>query len=84
MIVIRAGKFGKSRELPLHPSDRDALSEYLHRADRPRPSTRTTALLVGDDGRRLSPNVVNHDVPSTASRRAGLRPRSASVPARAA
>ena len=84
VIVIRAGKFGKSRELPLHPSTVIAISEYLRRADRPRavePDDR--ALLVGDDGRRVSPNVVDHRVPSTGGKRAGLRPRSANCRPRA-
>lgn len=83
VIVIRAGKFGKSRELPLHPSTVIAVSEYLRRADRPRavePDDR--ALLVGDDGRRVSPDVVNHEFRALV-KRAGLRPRSANCRPRA-
>jgi integrase len=36
VVVIRAGKFGKSRELPLHPSTEIAISDHLRRPDRPR------------------------------------------------
>ena len=35
LLIIRNGKFGKSRALPLHPSTVAALGEYLGRADRP-------------------------------------------------
>jgi integrase len=76
VIVIRAGKFDKARELPLHPSTVIAVSEYLHRPDRPRavdPDDR--ALLVADDGRRISPNVVSHEFRALVNR-VGLRPRS--------
>jgi integrase len=83
VIVIRAGKFDKSRELPLHPSTVTAISEYLRRPDRPRavePDDR--ALLVGDDGLRISPNVANHEFRALVQR-AGLRPRSANCRPRA-
>ena len=36
LLTIRSGKFGKSRELPLHPSTVTALGDYLLRGDRPR------------------------------------------------
>jgi integrase len=38
VLTIRNGKFGKSRELPLHPSTITALGDYLRRVDRPRQS----------------------------------------------
>lgn len=82
VLVIRAGKFGKSRELPLHPSAVDALGEYLRRPDRPRPVVPEEALLIADDGRRLSQNVVNHTFRALVVR-AGLRPRSAACRPRA-
>ena len=47
----QGGKFGKSRELPLHPSAMTALGEYLRRGDRPRQLT--LALLVSTAGTRL-------------------------------
>jgi integrase/recombinase XerD len=61
VLVVRAGKFGRSRELPLHSTTVEAVSTYLQRADRPQPATPIErALLLGDDGRRLSGNVANH------------------------
>jgi integrase len=54
VLLVRAGKFGKSRELALHSSTVTAVSDYLQRADRPRvvdPTER--ALLLGDNGRRF-------------------------------
>jgi integrase len=76
VLIVRAGKFDKSRELPLHSTSVEAISEYLRRPDRPRPDPTQTALLVGDDGRRLSPNVANH-VFHALTITAGIRPRSA-------
>lgn len=77
VIVIRSGKFCKSRELPLHPSTIAAVRSYLHRPDRPRSAIGDgSALLVRDDGRRLSENTVNHTFHAL-TRLAGLRARSA-------
>ncbi|MCA1680193.1 MAG: tyrosine-type recombinase/integrase, partial [Actinobacteria bacterium] len=53
VLVIRRGKFGKSRELPLHPSASVALCRYLRRRDRPRPAEPSDALLVSSAGTRL-------------------------------
>ena len=53
MLIVRRGKFGKSRELPLHPSTTSALTRYLARRDRPRPAGPTEALLVSTVGTRL-------------------------------
>jgi integrase len=52
-LIVRRGKFGKSRELPLHPSTTSALTRYLARRDRPRPAGPTEALLVSTVGTRL-------------------------------
>jgi integrase len=77
VLVVGAGKFGKSRELPLHASTVEAVSAYLQRRDRPRPAgPGERALLLGDDGRRFSANVANHTFRALAVM-AGLRPRSA-------
>ena len=76
LLVIRNGKFGKSRELPLHPSAVIALSDYLHRADRPRQPPNAPALLVSTAGTRL----LYTNVQNTFHRlvgRAGLTARSA-------
>jgi integrase len=77
VLIVRKGKFGKSRELPLHPSTVDALRNYLRRSDRPRPAARTPALLVSTAGTRLLyPNV--QCTFRQLVHRAGLKPRSAS------
>ncbi len=53
VLVVRHGKFGKSRELPLHPTTTSAVARYLRRRDRPRPAAPTDALLVSSAGTRL-------------------------------
>ena len=53
LITVRRGKFGKSRELPLHPSATAAVGQYLQRADRPTPPQHTAALFVSTAGTRL-------------------------------
>jgi integrase len=75
-LVIRHGKFGKSRELPLHPSTTGALTRYLCRRGRPQPADPTEALLVSTVGTRL----LMSDVQTTfrlLRARAGIGPRSA-------
>jgi integrase/recombinase XerD len=75
-LIIRHGKFGKSRELPLHPTTTRAVTRYLRRRDRPRAVGPTEALLVSTVGTRLCVSDVQ-----TAFRRlrarAGILPRSA-------
>lgn len=51
-LTVRKGKFGKSRELPLHPTTVAALDDYLRHDDRPRQAG-TPALLTNSAGRRL-------------------------------
>ena len=46
-------KFGKSRELPLHPTTTGALTRYLARRDRPTAVGPTEALLVSNAATRL-------------------------------
>ena len=53
LLTIRNAKFGKSRELPLHPSTVAALVDYLRRDDRPKNSSNTPALLVTTVGTRF-------------------------------
>lgn len=53
VLMIRSGKFGKSRELPLHPSVTTALANHLCRADRPQQLPRIPALFVTPVGTRL-------------------------------
>ncbi len=77
LLTVRNGKFGKSRELPLHPSSVNALNHYLHRTDRPPWRRSTSALFVSTAGTRL----LYTNVQNTFHRLvccAGLTPRSAS------
>jgi len=76
LLVVREGKFGKSRELPLHPSTVEALRIYRRRRDRPRSAAGTSALFVSAAGSRLlysNVQCIFHQL----VRRAGLEPRSA-------
>jgi len=77
LLIIRNGKFGKSRELPLHPSTVTALGAYLSRDDRPRPRPpNTTALFVSTAGTRLLYTNVQPTFHHLVGQ-AGLEPRSA-------
>jgi integrase/recombinase XerD len=75
-LIIRHGKFGKSRELPLHPSTTSALTRYLARRDRPRPAGPTEALLISTVGTRLWMSDVQTAFRALRAR-AGILPRSA-------
>lgn len=76
-LLVRGAKFGKSRELALHPTTVTALRRYLRRADRPPPSPGTTALLITAVGTRLSTKDVQRTFTSL-RHRAGIEARSAS------
>jgi integrase/recombinase XerD len=57
-LVIRHGKFGKSRELMLHPTTTQALAGYLQLRVRHCPGPASAALLISTVGTRLHyPNV---------------------------
>ena len=76
LLTIRNGKFGKSRELPLHPSTVAALGTYLGRDDRPHQAPHSPALFISTAGTRL----LYVNVQATFHklvRQAGLTPRSA-------
>jgi integrase len=77
LLTIRNGKFGKSRELPLHPSSVNALTDYLRRGDRPRRPPNTSALFVSTAGTMLLYCNVRPTFHQLVCR-AGLKPRSAS------
>ena len=77
LVVVRNGKFGKSRELPLHASSVNALTNYLQRSDRPLRRRSTSALFVSTAGTRLLYTNV-HNTFHRLVRRAGLTVRSAS------
>lgn len=76
LLVVRGGKFGKSRELPLDPSTVAALRRYLRRKDRPQTAAASPALFVSTAGTRLAYCNVQRTFRRLA-RSAGLEPRSA-------
>ena len=76
LLTIRKSKFGKSRELPLHPSTVDALHKYVCRHDRPHSATNSLAFFVSTAGTRLLYCNVQWTFQQLV-RRAGLKPRSA-------
>jgi integrase/recombinase XerD len=77
LLIVRDSKFGKSREVALHPTTIRALRAYLRRVDRPVPAEPTAAVFTSAVGTRLIYCNVQHAFGRLA-RRAGLRPRSAS------
>lgn len=76
-LVVRHGKFGKTRELALHPSTVEALRRYLRLRNRLAPATGTSALFVSTAGTRLIYCNV-HNAFHRLVRLAGLTPRSGS------
>jgi integrase len=77
LLVVRDSKFGKSRELPLHPSTIRALHDYLRLRDRLQPPPSVPALFISPAGTRLLYCNVHATFRQLRSR-AGLQPRSAS------
>lgn len=53
-LTIVEGKFGKSRQLAVHPTTTAALRAYLARGDRPVPTEPTEALFTSATGTRLT------------------------------
>jgi integrase len=53
LLTVRGTKFGKSRQLPLHPTTTTGLRNYLDLRDRLLPDPRTPALLLSTRGFRL-------------------------------
>jgi integrase len=76
-LLVRHGKFGKTRELALHPSSVEAVRRYQQLRDRLAPPTGATALLVSTAGTRLIYGNVHHAFHRLV-RLAGLTPRSGS------
>ncbi len=74
LLLVREGKFGKSRELPLHPSTVDAIHRYLRRRDRPHSAANMRALLLSTAGTRLLYCNVQWTF-GRLVRHAGLKPR---------
>jgi integrase/recombinase XerD len=75
LVVVRDSKFGKSRELALHPSTVAALRDYAVVRDRYWPHPGTDAWFVSAKGTRLSYNTVSHRFHEL-TQIAGLTPRS--------
>jgi integrase len=77
LLTVRHGKFGKSREIPLHPSSIKALGGHLRQRDELHPLPDTPALLISTRGTRLLYCNVQQTFGKLV-RHAGLGPRSAS------
>jgi integrase len=75
LLTVRGGKFGKSRQLPLHPATLGALGRYAELRDDRCPRPGTAAFFVSIAGTRLIYNNV-HRTFHQLTLRAGLRPRS--------
>lgn len=77
-LLVRSGKFDKTRELHLHTTSVDALRGYLELRDRLRPDalTATPALFITTRGSRLGYSCVKTTFRQLAGR-AGLKARSA-------
>ena len=76
VLHVRQTKFGKSREVPLHPSTVDALAGYARRRDQLSPRPRDPSFFISTTGTRLRYDNV-HLAWLDLVRRAGLAPRSA-------
>jgi integrase len=76
-LLIRHGKFDKTRELWLHPTTLDAVKRYQRLRDRAAPPTDTKAFFVSAAGTRLLYCNV-HNTFHRLVARAGLTPRSTS------
>jgi integrase len=73
VVTIRAGKLGKAREVPLHPTTSQALLSYARQRDQLHPPARTPAFFVNACGSRLA----SRRVPETFAqlcRAAGIGP----------
>jgi integrase len=71
LLVVRHGKFDKSREIPLHPSVQAALRGYARRRDRIFPHPKSPAFFVSSAGTRLFYSNVQHVFARLLKRTAG-------------
>jgi len=77
VLIVRHGKFDRSREVALHPTTCTALQAYCRRRDRVLPSPQTSSVFISRKGTRLIYNNV-HTIFLRLIRKAGLddrRPR---------
>jgi integrase len=77
LLTVRDSKFGKSREVPLHPSTVDALQVYAQLRDQLRPRPAAPSFFVSMAGTRLLYNCFSSTFHELVQR-AGLQRRSAS------
>jgi integrase len=75
ILLVRNSKFGKSRELPLHPTTLDALRSYARVRDRLLPRLATKSFFVSLAGTRLLDHLV-HRIFRRLCRAVGILPRS--------
>jgi len=75
-LTVRRGKFGKSRQLPLHATTVNALHEYSQKRNRLLPDPASPAFFVSATGTRLFYSTFHRSF-SELITRAGLQPRSA-------
>ena len=75
VLTVRSSKFGKSREVPLHPSTLSALRAYQLRRDQLCPRPKAPSFFISTTGTRLDQPTVGSTFVLLA-RQAGLRPRS--------
>src|SRR6266481_3995037 len=75
ILLVRNSKFGKSRELPLHPTTLDALRDYARVRDRLSPRPKTDSFFVSLAGTRLLRHRV-HLIFRRLTRTLGIVPRS--------
>lgn len=72
LLTIRGTKFGKSRLVPLHPSTREALSQYTKRRDAYLEHQSMAEFFVSEHGRALKASTVR-EIFYALSRQIGLR-----------
>lgn len=75
LVRVIGSKFGKSREVPLHPSSVDALVRYEDQRDRLCPTPLANSFFVSTPGTRLRYSVIHQTFKKLAGQ-AGLQPRS--------
>lgn len=75
VLTVRSSKFGKSREVPLHPSTLGTLRAYQLRCDQLCPRPKAPSFFISTTGTRLDQPTVGATFVMLA-RQAGLRPRS--------
>jgi integrase len=77
LLTVRDAKYGKWRQLPLHPSVTAALVDYLKLRDRLRPVAASPALFISQRGTRMLYPQVRHTFLRIVEQ-AGLKAQSAS------